>query len=42
MNTDLVFAGLLTVIVIGLVVENFVFRRLERRTVLRWGMSASH
>ena len=42
MNTDLVFAGLLTVIVIGLVVENFVFRWLERRTVLRWGMSASH
>jgi len=42
MNTDLVFAGLLTVIVIGLVVENFAFRWLERRTVLRWGMSASH
>ena len=42
MNTDLVFAGLFTVIVIGLAVENFVFRWLERRTVLRWGMSASH
>jgi NitT/TauT family transport system permease protein len=42
MNTDLVFAGLLTVIVIGLVVENFFFRWLERRTVLRWGMSTSH
>jgi ABC-type nitrate/sulfonate/bicarbonate transport system substrate-binding protein len=42
MNTDLVFAGLVTVIVIGLVVENFVFRWLERRTVLRWGMSTSH
>ena len=42
MNTDLVFAGLLTVIVIGLAVENFVFRWLERRTVLRWGMSTSH
>ena len=42
MNTDLVFAGLLTVIVIGLVVENFVFRWLERRTVLRWGMAAGH
>jgi len=41
MNTDLVFAGLLTVIVIGLVVENFFFRWLERRTVLRWGMSTS-
>jgi NitT/TauT family transport system permease protein len=42
MNTDLVFAGLLTVIVIGLVVENVVFRWLERRTVLRWGMSTGH
>jgi NitT/TauT family transport system permease protein len=33
-----VFAGLLTVIVIGLVVENLVFRTIERRTVRRWGM----
>jgi NitT/TauT family transport system permease protein len=33
-----VFAGLLTVIVIGLVVENLVFRQLEKRTVRRWGM----
>jgi NitT/TauT family transport system permease protein len=39
MNTDLVFAGLLTVILIGLLVENLFFRWLERRTVLRWGMS---
>ena len=35
-----VFAGLLTVILIGLVVENLVFRTLERRTVLRWGMQS--
>jgi NitT/TauT family transport system permease protein len=33
-----VFAGLLTVIVIGLIVENLIFRTLERRTVLKWGM----
>jgi len=39
MNTDLVFAGLLTVILIGLLVENLFFRWLERRTVLRWGMT---
>ncbi|WP_315757221.1 MULTISPECIES: ABC transporter permease [unclassified Bradyrhizobium] len=32
-----VFAGLLTVIVIGLVVENLIFRTIERRTVLAWG-----
>ena len=33
-----VFAGLLTVIVIGLVVENVVFRSIEQRTVRRWGL----
>ena len=35
-----VFAGLLTVILIGLVVENLIFRTVERRTVLRWGLQA--
>jgi NitT/TauT family transport system permease protein len=34
-----VFAGLLTVIVFGLIVENVIFRAIERRTVERWGMS---
>ncbi|MCA0406498.1 MAG: ABC transporter permease [Proteobacteria bacterium] len=33
-----VFAGLLTVILIGLVVENLIFRTIERKTVLRWGL----
>jgi NitT/TauT family transport system permease protein len=33
-----VFAGLLTVILIGLVVENLVFRTVENRTVRKWGM----
>lgn len=33
-----VFAGLLTVILIGLAVENLVFRTIETRTVRRWGM----
>jgi NitT/TauT family transport system permease protein len=32
-----VFAGLLTVILIGLVVENLIFRTIERNTVLKWG-----
>ncbi len=32
-----VFAGLLTVILIGLVVENLVFRTIERHTVQKWG-----
>ena len=33
-----VFAGLLTVILFGLVVEHLVFRTIENRTVRRWGM----
>lgn len=33
-----VFAGLLTVIMIGLVVENFIFRLIEQATVQKWGM----
>ena len=35
-----VFAGLLTVVVIGLVVENLVFRLIERRTVRAWGVQS--
>ncbi len=34
-----VFAGLLTVILFGLCVENLVFRVIEKRTVQRWGMA---
>ncbi|HXU51044.1 MAG TPA: ABC transporter permease [Casimicrobiaceae bacterium] len=33
-----VFAGLFTVIIIGLVVENLIFHRIEVRTIRRWGM----
>jgi NitT/TauT family transport system permease protein len=36
--TDKVFAGLATVIVIGLVFEHVVFDAVERITVRRWGM----
>ena len=39
LNTDRVFAGLIAVILIGLFVENVVFRRVEARTVVRWGMT---
>jgi NitT/TauT family transport system permease protein len=38
LRVDAVFAGLLTVILIGLVVETVVFRLIERWTVRRWGM----
>jgi NitT/TauT family transport system permease protein len=34
-----VFAGLLTVILFGLLVENVIFKLLEDRTVRRWGMA---
>ena len=33
-----VFAGLFSVILIGLAVENLIFRQIEARTVRRWGM----
>jgi NitT/TauT family transport system permease protein len=35
-----VFAGLLMVVVIGLIVEHAVFRTIEARTVRRWGMQS--
>jgi NitT/TauT family transport system permease protein len=38
LETDRVFAGLLAVILIGLAVEAVIFRFIERRTVVRWGM----
>lgn len=38
LNTDQVFAGLIAVVVIGLIVEHVVFDTLERLTVRRWGM----
>jgi NitT/TauT family transport system permease protein len=35
-----VFAGLFSVIIIGLVVENLIFRNIELKTVRRWGMQS--
>ncbi|HEU4381553.1 MAG TPA: ABC transporter permease [Hyphomicrobiaceae bacterium] len=35
-----VFAGLLTVILIGLIVENLVFRNIEAATIRKWGMQS--
>ena len=32
------FAGLLTIILFGLLIENLVFKTIESRTVRRWGM----
>jgi NitT/TauT family transport system permease protein len=38
LETSRVFAGLLAVILIGLAVEALIFRLIEKRTVVRWGM----
>lgn len=38
LETANVFAGLFFVIIIGLIVENFVFATIEKRTIHRWGM----
>jgi NitT/TauT family transport system permease protein len=35
-----VFAGLLTVILFGLLVENLIFNTIEKKTVVRWGMQS--
>ncbi len=38
LNIPEVFAGLLTIILIGLFVENVIFRFIERTTIQKWGM----
>ena len=38
LDISAVFAGLFTVILIGLLVENLIFATVERRTVRKWGM----
>jgi NitT/TauT family transport system permease protein len=38
LETANVFAGLLAVILIGLLVESVIFRSIERHTVRKWGM----
>jgi NitT/TauT family transport system permease protein len=38
LDTASVFAGLLTVMAVGLFVEGVIFRGIENRTVRRWGM----
>jgi NitT/TauT family transport system permease protein len=35
-----VFAGLLAVIAIGLIVDSFIFRIIERKTLKKWGMQS--
>jgi NitT/TauT family transport system permease protein len=41
LNTDVMLAGIVSIGLIGLVLERLVFQRLERFTVVRWGMMVS-
>jgi NitT/TauT family transport system permease protein len=41
LNTDAMLAGIAVIGAIGLALEKFVFQRLERYTVVRWGMMAA-
>lgn len=41
LNTDVMMAGIVVIAVIGLALENFVFRKIENYTVVRWGMIAA-
>ncbi|HEV8585448.1 MAG TPA: ABC transporter permease [Methylomirabilota bacterium] len=38
LNTDVMLAGIAVIGLVGLGLEKFVFERLERYTVVRWGM----
>lgn len=38
MDTAGLFAGLLVIMMIGILIEGFFFRWMEKRTVVRWGM----
>ena len=40
LDTASVFAGLLTVMAVGLLVEGVIFRFIEARTIRRWGMQS--
>lgn len=40
-QTPYVFAGLFAVILVGIVLENGIFRNIEDRTIRRWGMQVA-
>jgi ABC-type nitrate/sulfonate/bicarbonate transport system permease component len=41
LNTDVMLAGIVVIALIGLTLEKLVFERLEKFTVVRWGMLTS-
>jgi len=38
-NTEQVLAGIIMVVIIGLIIEGLLFRKLEKATIQKWGMS---
>ena len=38
LNTDVMLAGVVVIAILGLVLEKLIFERIERYTVMRWGM----
>ena len=41
LNTDVMLAAIVVIAVIGLILEKFLFQRLENYTVVKWGMVAA-
>ena len=41
LNTDAMLAGIVVIAIIGLLLEKFVFQKIENYTVVRWGMVAA-
>jgi NitT/TauT family transport system permease protein len=39
MDVSGMFAGLISVIIIGMLVDEFVLKSIEKNTVKKWGMS---
>jgi NitT/TauT family transport system permease protein len=39
MNTSGLFAGIIVVIIIGFLIERFLFDFIEKRTLLKWGQN---
>ena len=41
MDTAGLYAGLIVIILIGILVEDLVFVKLEKNTLSRWGLSSN-
>ena len=41
LNTDAMLAGIAVIAIIGIVLEKYVFQKIENYTVVRWGMVKS-